>query len=448
MKEIKELDIILCDEGWDPDDQGQSRNVWGRVPFPEKLLEYLDLYRNYPQYFFDDALGKKIDPNTAKASIWTAFDDYIYTNEDIKSEDLPRISATFKSCFDRNKYSAVAENIGMKIATELDMPTSYNYIVKFDPNKYPEIFNSYRTNNDREHLLPFGIVSIDFLQNKKSPRKTGVSYYNDEEIESISEIEGDRLVTFEDALNKYNVGLSGIEGKQNLIENWIDVVDNLAKNELKSIPKEELNRKITHIHSRIARSFLLKDILLGDCDFTPYNGGIVINKFTKKIRYAPNFDYGESFNGLIANKLKFDPLCGMSNEEFNKLPENVKPIIMANMQKRANKSMREIATNWASASSKENFYYVLENFPNASREFFESLDQFLQKGKIDTIIDTYSELTCNGIPLLTNEEADLFKEYLYERIAHYCELYTDYLIKNGQEVPQIAYSEKLNEYER
>ena len=116
------------------------------------------------------------------------------------------------------------------------------------------------------------------------------------------------------------------------------------------------------------------------------------------------------------------------------------------MAKRSNKSMHEIATSWASASSEENFYYVLNNFPNASREFFESVDQFLQKGNIDKIIDKYTQLTCNGVPLLTQEEAELFKEYLYERVSHFCELYTKFLMEQGEEVPQISYSEMLKEY--
>ena len=41
MPEIKEWDFILADEGWDFS-EGKSHNVWGTVPFPEELLNYMN----------------------------------------------------------------------------------------------------------------------------------------------------------------------------------------------------------------------------------------------------------------------------------------------------------------------------------------------------------------------------------------------------------------------
>ena len=59
MSEIKELDIVLSDEGWDKSG-GKSYNVWGDVPFPEELLDYINNYHDTPPYIFDALTGKKV----------------------------------------------------------------------------------------------------------------------------------------------------------------------------------------------------------------------------------------------------------------------------------------------------------------------------------------------------------------------------------------------------
>lgn len=438
MHEIPELDIDLNVEGWERSG-GKSYNVWGRVPFPQELLDYINEHKKLNVCFYDGLTGVPIRDYNKKWlwSIWTAYDEDIRKIEgELKSEDLPKISATFKSCF--NKYGAVTENIGMKVAVALDMPTSYNYIVSFDPQQHQQIVNNYPNPTRKSKVLPYGIVSIDFLQNKPSPLQESVSEYKNkdgeyEEIQSYSRISGDELVSFEDALRKFKFGTNNLGGEFNLIENWIRVVDELVEKELVGCPRETINETLTKVHSRIARSFLLREFL-GDCDFTAYNGGIVYNPATKKMRYAPNHDYGECFNALVRDKLDFDPYCGMTKEQFEAMPESMQAIIQKG-HKRNEMSVDEIACQFASGTSEQNLNYVMKNFPKASREFFESLDHVIQKGDLDSIIDEYKDITFKGQPLLNEDERTTFKEFLDARAGWMSDFYVQFIQSQGQEIP-------------
>jgi len=440
MKDLPKLDFFYADEGWNKS-EGKSFNVWGRVPYPQEILDYQNEHKNVHIHFYDGRTGRIVDRENSKGSVWTAFDKYIYSKHNVvRSNELPRISATFKSCF--NKYGAVCENLGMRIAMALDMPTSYNYLVEFDPSEYPEIVNNYPRDNARRNLQPVGVVVIDFLQNVDAPEtKSRTSYVNSqnevEEIDSISRISGDVLETFEDCLRKYGITHNNMDGRENLIEYWIKAVDAMVQDKLADCPREIVNKRISNIHSRIARSFLLREFL-GDCDFTAYNGGVVTNKATMKMDYAPNHDYGECFNGLIKLKLDFkpDPYCGMSKEFFESLPLATQESIKKSQQKTANLSVEDIARQYASGASEQNLNYVLKNFPEACKEFFENLDHLVQLKGIDDIIDSYAELSCKGVPLLTDQERLVFKEYINERLVFMCELYVKHLHDNNMEVPQ------------
>lgn len=442
MPEIRDLDISLDVVGWDKYG-GKSFNVWGLVDFPPELIKHILKFKAKTYYNYDPNTGKKFERPDKKSPVWTAYDNYIYSQLALGNTDfyIPKISATFKSCF--TKYGAVAENIGMRLAMALDMPTSYNYLVKFDPQKYPQIVENYPNKEILSDLQPYGIVSIDFLQvrptasTKRSVTIDTSPLGNAIQIEALTDIEGDKLVTFEDALRKYHFSTNNLDGAENLIENWINVVDEMARRELQGVPKERLNKVTNHIHSRIARSFLLKDSILGDCDFTAYNGGVVMNAETKKFRYAPNHDFGESFNGLIKNKLEFDPYHGMTQADIDRLPPAIREKFLESVKNEKELSISEIARRFASSTSERNFYYVISNFPNSSKEFFENLDKLFRDGRINKIIDSYTRLTCNGKPLLTKEEAELFKEYLTERICHICTLYVDHLQKNNQPIPEM-----------
>ena len=442
MAEVKNLDFQFS-VGWEKSG-GKSNNVWGTVPFPPELLKYINEYKSTPIYVYDARTGEQIKKENNKPSVWTAYDDFIYTKfGHVVQKDLPRISATFKSCF--GKYSAVVENLGMRLAMELDMPTSYNEIVAFDPKEYPKIVANYPNQDKIKNLQPVGIVSIDFLQNKKiSPKysKTDMSLDSGKtvEISSINTVEGDKLVSFEDAVRKYLHGVNNLSGEENLIENWITAVDEMARKELKNCPRELVNKKISHVHGRIARAFLLREFL-GDCDFTAYNGGVVINDATKDFSYAPNHDYGESFNALTKIKLEFDPLCGMTQEVFDKLPENLKEKIRETKEKESRMSVSDVAKTFASSTSEQNLHYVLNNFPEACDEFFENLDKLAQSGKFNTIVDSYTDMTVNGQPLLSKDDAKMFKEYIVERSSHMSLMYIDHLQSQGRTVPQVVVTE-------
>lgn len=451
MTEIPKLNIDLNVEGWDRFG-GKSYNVWGFVDFPQDLLKFITDYYNKPFFTYDPNTGKRQKQTGKRAPVWTAYDKYLYHDYDKTkhgNDPLPKISATFKSAF-VHKYSPIVENLGMRVAMALDMPTSYNYIVSFNPEEYPEIVNNYPRMEAREELQPIGIVSIDFLQARQSSM-TGVGQAiflpKDQEgnrtgeeidIDAFSAMEGDELLTFEDALRRCHMPINKLAGEENLIEKWIEVVDTMARSEYKHVPREDLNKMIDGIHSRIARSFLLKDIILGDCDFTAYNGGVVIN--SHKMRYAATHDYGDICNSLITQKLAYKPdqYFGMSKEDFEKLPPFVQEALKKQQANKpaTPKSVSQLAREWASAASQENFYYVLTNFPEACREFFQNLDKVLQKNEINKIVDSYTRLTCNGTPLLSKEEAKIFKEYFEERISHFCDLYVLFLNKNHKTIPK------------
>ncbi|MBE5736041.1 MAG: hypothetical protein E7356_01605 [Clostridiales bacterium] len=438
MAEIKELEMIHIPEGAERSG-GQSCNYWFFGYLPQGLLDFIDSHRNFVDVRYDPLTGHEVQCPHNKASIWTSIDDAIYNQPrgSLKSRKLPAVSMTFKSCF--NDHSAQAEHIGCLVAMALDQPTSYNFIVKFDPDKHRRITDNYPTPSKIKNVRPYGIVSVDFLQLKKGQQHKSTSSYHDKdgkyhEIESISDYTGDELISFEQIFKENpTIAISKMSGDENLMENWIYGVDEYVKKELKGCPREFINKEITKIHSRMARSFLLRE-LLGDSDFASYNSGLVFNRATKRLRYAPEHDFGAAFNGLIQNKLKkIDPYFGFTKEKYDALPETMKQTL-AMSTARKSRPIPDIAKDWASASGEENFHYVLNNFPNASREFFENLDTAVMKGELENIIDTVGKMTCNGKPLLTKKECEMFKEYILCRAAHLTEKYIEHLKSNNMPI--------------
>lgn len=434
MAEIQKLVIDIDNtKGWDKSG-GKSNNVWGQVPVPNEIIKIANRAKSKSKQL-SKLLGKDVN---YKSCVWTAYDKAIYANnEPITKEDLPStISATFKSCY--NKYSAIVENMAMRIAVALDLPTSYNYIVKFDPNEYPKIIENYPTFSLRNRVDRLGIVSIDFLQ---SARGNGtVEFYTDidedgnrVEVESIYDEEGDKLIPFDDIVTAI-VGHNRLSGDQNLIENWVKAVDLFIEKELNYLPREKVN-KITHnVHGRIARSFLLKEFC-GDCDNTSYNATTVFNKHRGTLVYGPNHDFGDSFNKLL--KTKINKNQDMNIEQINALPEAIKKVMLERLAKEEKETVSDIAKQFAvQDSSKTNMEYVLNHFPESAKEFFESIDRCIQTRVFDKIVDSYTTMTCDGKPIITTNEAKIFKEYLSERSAWMSEIYVKYLQSNNQAVPQ------------
>jgi hypothetical protein len=144
--------------------------------------------------------------------------------------------------------------MAMKIAIMLDMPTSYNYIVKFDKDKHPEITSNYSSPEKANQAYPYGIVSVDFLQIKPGEKRSSKADYDirDEEgnlidsyeIDSIDTLSGDRLIQFDDALQEYRIATNSLSNEGNLMKNWIKVADELARKELEGAPQETINKSI------------------------------------------------------------------------------------------------------------------------------------------------------------------------------------------------------------
>lgn len=440
MTEIKKLEFDTDVEGAE-NSGGQSCNFWGRIQFPEELLAHINKHRKTEFLEWDSKAQCTIVLKNQKSPVWTAHDQTIYANEPetITTNDLPPISATFKSCF--RPYSAVAENMGMKIALALGQPTSYNYLVSFNPEEYPEIVKNYPSVEKLSKLQPYGIVSIDFLQAQhglekwtKADHKT---FQGETEIDSVDNLAKDELLSMEDVYQHLGIRFADSE-EGNYIENWIDVVDEFARDVLKGQPRERVNKTIDKMHSRIARSFLLREFL-GDCDFTARNTGLVYNDELGQLNYAPNHDFGEALNPVIENLFtKKDKYFGMSEEVFNSLPEPIREKLIS--QKPKEKTVEEVAIQPASASSEQNLKYVIDNFPEACKEFFENLDYMISTGEIDKIVDSYAGLTCNGKELLTQEERITIKEFLEIRANYMCERYVEAMQDLGYENPFIDFA--------
>ncbi len=435
--EVKKLQIdIENTKGWDLSG-GKSYNVWGQVPIPKEILTIANKAKSRSK-----KLIKLLDLHEFKMfppSIWTAFDKILYADDTpVEELDLPStISATFKSCF--GEYSAVVENMCMRIAFALDLPTSYNYIVKFDPEQYPKIVQNYPNQSIKSKLSKLGIVSIDFLQPAKGEATTEefeeidengkiikVKYYDDQA--------GDILIPFDDIVTKV-VGNNRLSGDQNLIENWIKSVDLFVEQELSHLPRERINKIIHKVHSRIARSFLLKEYC-GDCDNTSYNASVVYNKSKGKLEYGPNHDFGDGFNKLI--KSKINPSQTMSQEDIDRLPQNIKEKLIERLSKERSESVACIARQFAVfKASEQNFNYILEHFPESAKEFFKNVQKCVNNKTFEKIVNSYTAFTCDGKQLLTRQEADIFIEYLQERSTWMMEMYYSFLKQTNQTVPDI-----------
>lgn len=371
---INPLEIDLNTVGWDYSG-GRSQNIWGQVPIENLPIEEIN---------WAISQGKK-------SCIWTCYDDVIYLKDKngkllpCNISTLPKtISATFKPCYER--FSAIAENLGMRIAMALEIPTSYNYIVKFDKEKFPQIIKHIQNNYMYKTLQPYGIVSIDFLKPIK---------------DDCGEITGETLESFADVMRR--VELSRLQNNT-LVKNWIECVDLYVKNNYPDLPKEYLDEQIKRINSRIVRSYILREFL-GDCDFTDLNSGIV------NLNYAPNHDYGESFNALIRTKF-FEPPTGKDLDLILKYD----PEYLEKKEKIKNNTLVEsLAQRFSQDTSEENLKYITKNFPNETREVLSGLVEAIKNDTFSSLVDDYATAEGGQEPLITLEEAKMFKIYLNTR---------------------------------
>ena len=417
--DIDDLDIDLDVDGWEVSG-GRSNNVWGQVPT-----------KHLPIKQINEAISKG-----KRSCIWTCYDQEIYKkNKDGKFErltldKLPKtISATFKPCF--KKYDAVCENLGMQFAMILDLPTSFNYIVKFDSEKYHQVIENFHGESEKK-VQALGIVSIDFLQDLQlaSPKmiekriKTENGF---EWIETTTDHHGDVLVSFDESIAVSRIH-HDMSGSDYLLKNWMRSLTNIAEMIGEKIPQDKLESQLKQIKSRIARSFLLREFL-GDCDFTQYNSGFIVNYDAQTIRYAPNFDYGESFNKLVKTKLDFMP--NQEELEFvRKFDPKLAESMVAKKLEQSQIPIADLAMEYSSDASQENLEYVIKNFPTEVTEFMKHLKEAKNENAFNKVIDQMTETSEDGIQPLSKEDGEIFKEYVSKRIEWFEKIYENTASKN------------------
>ena len=391
---INDLEIDLNTEGWDKS-EGRSNNVWGQVPTS-----------NLPFKAIENAINEN-----HKSCIWTCYDEEIYQKDKngnllpLNKEKLPKtISATVKFYFE-NRIAVVAENLGMRIAVALDMPTSYNYIVKFDKEKYPQVLRNFPSPSLEKKVLPYAVVSVDFLKAQHSPARE-----IDEDYKTA--FSGDELILFERSIRHSKMFGTAQPGHYTdsiefrYIENWIKSVDYYADKILTDATAEERQKTTEKINSRIVRSFLLREFV-GDCDFTDKNGGLIINRDLKEVAFAPNFDYGQSFNALISKKFSYLRPKEELEEILKWQPDF--------LEKNNNILTETLAQQYAGDASERNLKYVIKNYPSEVKEFTNRLVKMIREEKFDDLVDSYTAKYDVETALLSNEEAKMFKIYLNTR---------------------------------
>lgn len=455
LVKIPKLDMRFHDVGALGGHSGQSQPVCGNVPMPKEILDKAQrmvetgnkpcIFTAYDDVLYssnfdrrritredclayiDDVLDgiQQLDDRTLLYRIYTLYKnggkenvlndsnvvDEIKYRIELSERGVPsRVSALFKAGF--RPYTAVYENLSMNIAMALNVPTSYNYIVSFDTKENPEITKQFRTQKKKENLQNIGIVSIDFLQNRAVPKYGAELRSMDGSgwIKTTLDYSPDQLLSLSETMKgSYPDSLF-------LISNWIEGVKSSTDKYMQGFSENEKQKNIEAIVMRICESTLLRE-LCGDCDFTPFNVGRVYNPKKHIDRYAPDYDYGECFNGisrLLLEKDKVDT-CGLTPEVFNSLPEDVRKKLMS-VESEKQKTIEGVATSWASGTSGRNVEYILSSHLDYAKDFFVKLEKVMNDGTFDNLVEKYTMLTADGeTPLLSTEEAELTKEYLHIR---------------------------------
>lgn len=437
IADIEELNIFLMDVGWDVSG-GKSRNVWGNVSVPKELVSYAQEY---------------VKIKNKRPSIWTCYDDSLYSQEGgvwkVTPENLPStISATFKCS--RNRFSPIVENMAMRIAVALDLPTSYNFLVKFTPELHKQITAHINPPGISETMInQYGVVSVDMLKgyNTTKPvisehiettevlnKETGLKEKRETVIPSIDNINGDQLISFFDSERIIGNRRTSVAADDGLVENWMKSIRDFSTSYILDCTEEERNKILSKINSRIARSTLLRTFL-GDCDFTALNSGYIYNAQLKKLDYAPNFDYGEAFTSLRVAKLE-----GLHYSEKDlKFILDHQPNYLEMKKFREAQSIRQIARTYESGTSEENLRFISTHFEDDILEFLTNLNQAVEDNVISEIIYSYAHKNEYGDQLITLEEAQMFDEYIIER-ANWI---TFVIIKNIMEAEPEKFVDKI-----
>ena len=217
-----------------------------------------------------------------------------------------------------------------------------------------------------------------------------------------------------------------------LVKNWLKSLCAFIRDKkeqyLPDISQEKLEKQIKCVKSRVVRSFLLREFL-GDCDFTDRNSGFIFDSKAQDLQFAPNFDYGESFNALIKTKLDYLP----PKEEVEIILKWDKDYLKRKEEK-SKTPIETLASQFSSNTSEENIKYIVENYQDDTKEFLGSLKNLITNSNIlDRLVDDYTKSERNNPPLLTPNEANVFKSYIGCR-ANWFINYLDKELKSNKQL--------------
>ena len=147
------------------------------------------------------------------------------------------------------------------------------------------------------------------------------------------------------------------------------------------------------------------------------------------MQFAPNFDYGESFNALIKTKLDYLP----PKEEVEIILKWDKDYLKRKEEK-SKTPIETLASQFSSNTSEENIKYIVENYQDDTKEFLGSLKNLITNSNIlDRLVDDYTKSERNNPPLLTPNEANVFKSYIACR-ANWLINYLDKELKSNKQL--------------
>lgn len=297
---------------------------------------------------------------------------------ELKNNIHTQLPAFFK--FQKEPVSAFTEALGMEISTYFNTTTSYNYPAHIDDS-------------------PNSLFRLASLQLDKTPENFGSLIFSflakDEE-----------LITFYKMASCQEMSVD--------VMSLSALVPSFLASNLPHLPPSEINKTALRIQQDYAYQYLLRDYL-GDIDYTSKNSGIVINKSLGYAHLAPNFDFGESMNVLIANKFKQPKLTRL--EDYDEVArhymtqENIDKANNAKL-KRYNTPVSELAKEPTFRDNSDiNIYFICSAYPEVAETFREDLQSFTYSETLHKIIKQYTSK--DG--LITEEQGDMTLEYLRER---------------------------------
>jgi len=184
---------------------------------------------------------------------------------------------------------------------------------------------------------------------------------------------------------------------------------------------EEKASLTNSLQKEYAYQYLFRDFF-GDVDFTSRNSGLVHNMETNEISIAPQFDYGEVLNILLAYKFEEPKFDSIEN-----YPEHIRPfmkqeVIDATNARRLEKynatptELGKIHT-FSEEDCLFNIKFITKTMPDVTYSFLKDLNNFNSYGYMPVLINECS----NESSLITDEQVAQTQEFLQSRMDFYSE---------------------------